>query len=127
MYYFEDHIAQATAEIGLRAVCAQTVYKFPSPDARFYEESLASTREFIQKWNGHPLIVPAVGPHAPYTCTPEILQASAALQSNSMYLHIHWQKPLSNQIRSEFGMPVIPYVKTEHLDAKVIAAHCVYG
>jgi 5-methylthioadenosine/S-adenosylhomocysteine deaminase len=72
MYYFEDHIAQATAEIGLRAVCAQTVYKFPAPDARFYEESLASTREFIQKWKGHPLIVPAVGPHAPYTCTPEI-------------------------------------------------------
>ncbi len=130
MYYFEDHIAQATAEIGLRAVCAQTVYKFPSPDARFYEESLASTREFIQKWNGHPLIVPAVGPHAPYTCTPEILQASAALAVEfDVPLHIHLAETAleAENSRSEFGMPVIPYVKKQNIfDAKVIAAHCVY-
>ena len=30
MYYFEEHIARATAEAGLRAVCAQTVLKFPA-------------------------------------------------------------------------------------------------
>ncbi|OGO27303.1 MAG: amidohydrolase [Chloroflexi bacterium RBG_16_54_18] len=130
MYYFEDHIAQATAEIGLRAVCAQTVYKFPSPDARFYEESLASTREFIQNWKGHPLIVPAVGPHAPYTCTPEILQASAALAVEyDVPLHIHLAETAleAENSRSEFGMPVIPYVKKQNIfDAKVIAAHCVY-
>ncbi len=30
MYYFEDSAAQATSEAGLRAVCAQTVLKFPA-------------------------------------------------------------------------------------------------
>ena len=79
MYYFEEHVARATAEAGLRAVCGQTVLKFPAPDAQSYEESLAESREFIQRWKNHPLIVPAVAPHAPYTCTPEILQATAAL------------------------------------------------
>src|SRR5512139_3907097 len=34
MYYFEDDVAQATAEVGLRAICAQTILKFPGPDAR---------------------------------------------------------------------------------------------
>jgi 5-methylthioadenosine/S-adenosylhomocysteine deaminase len=55
MYYFEEHVAQATAEVGLRAVCSQTVMKFPTPDARFYEESLAMARDYIQRWKGYPL------------------------------------------------------------------------
>ena len=53
MYYFEDHIAQATAEAGLRAVCSQTVLKFSAPDAQSYEESLAAARDYIQRWKGH--------------------------------------------------------------------------
>ncbi|HQN43468.1 MAG TPA: amidohydrolase family protein, partial [Anaerolineaceae bacterium] len=75
MYYYEEDIAKATAEAGMRAVCSQTVLKFPTPDAQFYEDSLAATRDFIVRWKNHPLIVPSVAPHVPYTCTPEILQA----------------------------------------------------
>src|SRR5881394_4400840 len=33
MYYFEDAIAQAAADAGMRALCAQTVLRFPAPDA----------------------------------------------------------------------------------------------
>jgi 5-methylthioadenosine/S-adenosylhomocysteine deaminase len=33
MYYYEEHVARATAQAGMRAVCSQTVLKFPSPDA----------------------------------------------------------------------------------------------
>src|SRR5579863_8509163 len=75
MYYFESEVAAATAEAGLRAVCGQSVLKFPSPDSDSYEEGLARTRQFIEEWLNHPLIVPAVAPHAPYTCTDEILSA----------------------------------------------------
>ena len=67
MYYFEDTVAEAVAEVGMRGVLGQTVMKFPSPDAESYEDSLAATREFIQRWREHPLIVPSVAPHAPYT------------------------------------------------------------
>ena len=52
MYYFEEHVAQATAEVGMRAVCAQTMLKFPTPDANFFEESLAAAREFIPNGKG---------------------------------------------------------------------------
>ena len=130
MYYFEEHVARATAAAGLRAVCSQTVLKFPSPDAHFYEESLAATREYIQRWKGHPLIVPSVAPHAPYTCTPEILQASAALAIEfDIPLHTHLSETALEveNSRAEHGMPVIPYVKKLNLfDAKVLAAHCVH-
>ena len=79
MYYFEEHVARATAEAGMRALCSQTVLKFPAPDAASYEESLAAARDFIQCWKDHPLIVPGVAPHAPYTCTEEILRGTAAM------------------------------------------------
>lgn len=130
MYYFEEDIAKATAEIGMRAVCAQTVLKFPSPDARSYEESLALARAFIQRWKGHALIVPAVAPHAPYTCTEEILQATAALAIEfDVPLHTHLAETALEveNMRIEHGVPVIPYVRRHHLlDAKLIAAHCVH-
>ncbi len=83
MYYFEEEVARTTAEIGLRAVCSQTVMKFPVPDARFYEESLAAARDYIQRWKNHPLIVPSVAPHAPYTCTEEILRLTGSGTSDS--------------------------------------------
>lgn len=130
MYYFEDHVAQATAEVGLRGVCAQTVLKFPTPDAQSYEESLAHSRDFIQRWKGHPLIIPAVAPHAPFTCTEEILQACATLALEfDVPLHIHISETAVEveNMRKEQGMPVVPYVKKLNLlEAKVTAAHCVH-
>src|SRR5688572_7409815 len=54
MYYFEDAVAEATAEVGMRALCGQTVLRFPAPDARSYEEGLTLAREFIMRWKGHP-------------------------------------------------------------------------
>lgn len=130
MYYFEEDVAKATAAAGMRALCGQTVMKFQAPDAQSYEDSLALAREFIQRWKGHPLIVPAVSPHAPYTCTAEILRACAELAVEfDVPLHTHLSETASEveNMRQEQGMPVIPYVKKQGLfDAKVLAAHCVH-
>lgn len=130
MYYFEEEVAKATAEAGLRAVCSQTVLKFPAPDAGSYEDALARAREFIQGWKGHPLIVPSVAPHAPYTCTPEILRATAELAAEfDVPLHTHLAETALEveTMRREQGMPVIPYVKKQGLfGAHVLAAHCVH-
>ncbi|PKN92693.1 MAG: amidohydrolase [Chloroflexi bacterium HGW-Chloroflexi-6] len=130
MYYFEDDVAQATADAGMRGVLGQTVMKYPAPDAASYEEALAMAREFIKKWKGHPLIVPAVSPHAPYTCTPDILRATAELAAEfDVPLHTHLAETAFEveNMRNENGMPVIPYVKKQGLlDAKVLAAHCVH-
>src|SRR5712692_9278425 len=130
MYYFEEAIAEATAEAGMRALCAQTVLRFPTPDAASYEDSLARARDFIVRWRGHPLIVPAPAPHAPYTCTPEILRACAELAVEfDVPLHIHLSESVQEveDSRRVHGMPVVPWVKKQGLfDAKVLAAHCVH-
>jgi len=130
MYYYEADVARAAADAGLRAVCGQTIMKFPAPDAPAFEDSLAAAREFIREWRAHALITPAVAPHAPYSCTPEILRASAELAVEfDVPLHIHIAETSFEveNMRRENGMPVVPYVKKLGLlEAKVIAAHCVH-
>jgi len=130
MYYFEEAVAQATAEAGMRAVCSQTVLKFPSPDAASYEDSLAMARDFIRTWLGHPLITPSVAPHAPYTTTPEILRACTQLAVEfDVPLHTHLAETAQevDDCRAANDMPVIPWVKKQSLlEAKLLAAHCVH-
>jgi len=130
MYYYEESVAIATADAGMRAMCSQTVLKLPTPDASSFEESLAAARDFITRCKGHPLIVPSVAPHAPYTCTAEILKATAALALEfDVPLHTHIAETALEveNMRNDQGMPVVPYVKKQGLfEAKVLAAHCVH-
>jgi 5-methylthioadenosine/S-adenosylhomocysteine deaminase len=130
MYYFEEAIAEATAQAGLRAVCSESIMKFPTPDAPSFEDSLKAAREFIQRWKNHPLIIPSIAPHAAYTCTPEILHAATELALEfDVPLHIHISETALEveNMRNEQGMPVVPYLKKQGIfEAKVIAAHCVH-
>ena len=130
MYYFEEDVAEATAAAGMRAFCAQTVLRFPTPDATSFEDSLARARDYIERWRGHALIVPGPAPHAPYTCTAEILRACAELAVEyDVPLHIHLAETAQevDDSRRAHGMPVVPWVKKQGIfGAKVLAAHCVH-
>jgi len=130
MYYFEDQVAEAAAEAGLRAVCCQTILKFPSPDAASYEESLAASEKMIKKWKDHSLITPAIAPHAPYTSTVDILESAAAMaQKYDVPLHIHIAETAQEVEDSldTHDMPVVPYIEQFGVfNSKVIAAHCVH-
>ncbi|MFZ3070386.1 MAG: amidohydrolase family protein [Anaerolineaceae bacterium] len=130
MYYFEDDIAEATAEIGMRALVGQSVMKLPAPDASSFEESLALSEKLIQKWKGHPLIIPTIAPHAVYTCTPEILSAVSEMAKKydvPVQFHLAETANEVETLREEQGMPVVPYIrKFGMLETKLIAAHCVH-
>jgi 5-methylthioadenosine/S-adenosylhomocysteine deaminase len=130
MYFYEEDVAAATAKAGMRAVCGQSILKFPTPDAASYEDAMDKARDYVKKWKGHPLIVPSIAPHAPYTCTAEILRETAEFAKEfDIPLHTHLAETSFevDNMRKENGMPVIPYVKKQGLlEAKVIAAHCVH-
>ncbi len=79
MYYFEDVIAEATKEAGLRAVLGQTIIGFPVPDHKSAADSLAFTERFLGRFRNDPLITPAVAPHALYTNTDQTLQMARSL------------------------------------------------
>ena len=128
MYYFEDSIAEAIAGAGMRALCGETIMQYPTPDAGSWDESLEACEKFIHKWKGHPLIVPVIAPHAPYTCSGSLLNRCAEMAvKNDVPLHIHISETFQEveDSRREHGMPVVNWVKKNGLlEAKVIAAHC---
>jgi 5-methylthioadenosine/S-adenosylhomocysteine deaminase len=130
MYYYGDVVAEAVAEAGMRAILGETILKFPSPDAASYDQSLAYTREFVERWRGHDLIVPAVAPHAVYTSTVEILQESAALARRyDVPLLTHFSETAEEveESRRLHGQTPVEYAYgLGLLEAKVIAAHCVH-
>jgi 5-methylthioadenosine/S-adenosylhomocysteine deaminase len=130
MYYFEDAIARAAADAGMRALCGQTVLRFPAPDAKSYEDSLLFAREFIEKWHGHPLIVPAPRRTRRIRARPTSCARARSSPSNSTCPSTFTcPKPRSrSRTRGrDHGMPVVPWVKKQGLfDAKVLAAHCVH-
>jgi 5-methylthioadenosine/S-adenosylhomocysteine deaminase len=130
MYYYEADIAAATAEAGLRGVLGQTILKFPAPDAETYEDSLAYARRFIEEWRGHPLITPAVAPHAPYSSTEELLQKSAELALEfdvPVLIHIAETRQEVEDNLNLYNITVVPWVESVGLlKAKVLAAHCVH-
>ncbi len=130
MYYYEEDVARAAADVGMRAVLGQTVLKFPSPDAASYEEGLELCRGFIERWQGHELITPAIAPHAPYTTTDDILRdvLNLALETGAP-IHIHLSETALEvtDAKRDFGAPPIEYVDRLGLtEAKLIAAHCVH-
>ena len=130
MYYFEDEVATATAEIGMRAVVGQTVMKFSAPDAASYDDSLALSIDLIKKWKDHHLIVPAIAPHAVYTCPAEVLEAVVEIAKQydaTVHFHVSETADEVVNMRKQSGMPVVPYIKKlGMLDTKLIAAHCVH-
>ena len=79
MYYFEDVVAEATKEAGMRGVLGETIIGFPSPDAKTPNDALAFTDRFLTRFHDDPLIVPAVAPHAIYTNSDETLRSCRAL------------------------------------------------
>ena len=130
MYYFEDSVAAATADAGLRALLGQTILTFPSPDAESYEDGIVLCRHFIEAWLGHPLITPAVAPHAWYTGTPDMLRACADLaRAYDVPLHTHVSETAIEveNCREQTNGPVVPWInKHGLLDTKLLAAHCVH-
>src|SRR3954468_18232996 len=79
MYYFEEEIARATRDAGLRGVLGETIIQFPVADAKTPAEGLARAERFIQAFKNDSLIVPAVAPHAVYTNDTATLLACADL------------------------------------------------
>lgn len=130
MYYFEDEIAWAAVEAGVRGICGQTIMIFPTPDATSYDQSLAYCAEFLDHWRDHELIVAVPAPHSPYMCTAEILQETVRMaQSYDVPLLIHIAETaleVKESIEQKNMTPVRWLESVGLMESKVVAAHCVH-
>jgi 5-methylthioadenosine/S-adenosylhomocysteine deaminase len=130
MYYFEDVVANATKEAGMRGVLGETIVDFPAPDHKTPSAAFAYTQKLIDRWKGDPLITPAVAPHSIYTLSTENLKTAAALaRSNGVPILIHVaEAPFESELsRTKYGASPVGYLDSIGvLGPDVIAAHTIW-
>ncbi len=110
MYMFEEEAARATERAGIRGVLGQSVIGFPVPDYKTPEDALVGARSFLERYRGHPLVVPSVAPHALYTTPLEIVvKARDLARAYGVPLQIHAVEPPeeNDQILSKLGKRTI--------------------
>ena len=113
MYFYEDKVAEATKEAGLRGVCSATVMDLPVPGLKNADEGLREAEVFFKKWSGDSLIVPAVGPHAAYTVGPEtLLRAKALADRYHAPLNIHAAESPSEMkmVKERYGLTTVTHL-----------------
>ena len=125
-YFNVDQIAKAVEVVGMRANLAWAVFGHQG------EKKLDETVDFINRWQGGAggRITTWLGPHAPYTTSPEFLKLSAKKAAkNNVGIHIHVSET-ANQVAlslKEYGITPVKMLKeTGVLDVPTILGHCLY-
>lgn len=130
MYYFEETVAEATKEVGLRGVLGQTVIGFPAPDYKTPGETLAGTEKFFKMFANDPLIVPAVAPHAIYTVPDDVLKKCRALADRykkPLVIHLSETKHENEESVAKRGKtPTAALESLGVLTGWTVAAHGVW-
>jgi len=130
MYYFEDRVAQATKEAGMRGVLGEGILKFKSPDSATPQDALQFTEKFIQQYKNDPLIVAAPAPHAIFTNEDRDLRAARQLADKygvPVVIHLSETKVENDDVLRTRGMSPTRLLDTLGvLNGPTIAAHGVW-
>jgi 5-methylthioadenosine/S-adenosylhomocysteine deaminase len=130
MYYFEEVVAWAARDAGLRGVLGETIIGFPVADAKTPDEGLARAERFIQEFRKDSLIVPAVAPHAMYTNDAAHLIAARDLaRKYDVPLITHLSETTDEVKTSEEQHKMSPAAYLDSLGfwgPKTLAAHAVH-
>jgi 5-methylthioadenosine/S-adenosylhomocysteine deaminase len=130
MYYFEDVVAEAAKEAGIRGVLGETIIGFPVADNKTPADALAYTEKYLTRFRNDPLVTPAVAPHALYTNSDETLKASRALAnkySAPLIIHLSETKKENEDALAQRHMtPTKVLDSLGVFNGRTVAAHCVW-
>ncbi|RUM59211.1 MAG: S-adenosylhomocysteine deaminase [Persephonella sp.] len=130
MYFYENAVADVLNTVGMRGVLASGILDFPVPGAKTPDEAIAKTEEFYKEHQNSEYITVAVGPHAPYTCSPETLKKAMDLaEKYNLLYHIHLSETKFEveQIKEKYGNTPIKHLETLGLlKENVLVAHVAH-
>ena len=130
MYGFCEQVVEAVAEAGCRASICQGIVAFtPEMGAQKLEQGLDFALHYRGACEGR--ITTMLGPHAPYTCSAELLtQIAQAGREHKLPLHIHVLETKDEvaQIAARDGCRPVELLERCYFfrDNKVLAAHGVW-
>src|SRR5258706_2395327 len=130
MYYFEDVVAEAAKEAGMRGVLGETIIGFPVADAKTPADSLKLTEQFLIRFAKDPLITPAVAPHAIYTNSDETLKAARTLAKRyhaPALIHLSETKRENDETQTKRKTsPTRALEALGFFNGRTVAAHAVW-
>ena len=128
MYYFEEEVARACHESGIRAWLGETVISQPTCDQPQPNGSLAYAEAMLKKGR-QGLVTPIIAPHGTTTVDEEALRAAHALAvqyDTFITLHVS-EMDYEMQFFREKGMTPMQYLHSIGLaDEHLLAAHCIH-
>ncbi|KPQ27620.1 MAG: amidohydrolase family protein [Marinobacter excellens HL-55] len=92
MYFFPEITAQAAHDVGMRAQVCFPLMDMPTVWGSGPEEYLRKGAALIEEWRNDDYIMPAIGPHAPYTVSDQPLSSAVELSAQTgaaIQLHLH--------------------------------------
>ena len=130
-YFFEDGVAEAAIDAGMRGMPCQGFTDFPTSDIPDPSKRAAVAEAFVEKWSdASPLIRPALFCHAPYTCSPETLcmiKEIARDRDVPFLIHLAETKDEVADIKNRYGKTPVRHLHSlDLLDDRTIAVHCVW-
>lgn len=128
-YFFEEEVARAAEESGMRAVPGQGILDVPTPDAQTSAESLSRAERFLSQWRGHPRVTPALCPHSCYTVGPDTFRKTRDLAARfeaPVMTHLAESSGEVATVSERYGStPVRHLARIGVLDPRLTAAHLV--
>jgi 5-methylthioadenosine/S-adenosylhomocysteine deaminase len=131
MYFYQEEVARAAREAGMRAMVGGGVMEFPTPyaaDADAYiARGLASREQFI----GDSKVRLMLTPHAPYTVSDRTFEklVTIATEMDDLILMCHIHETAGEPVESERQYGVRAIERLERLGVlgpNLIAVHCVH-
>ena len=90
MYFFDEAIAEAVRDTGVRCQIGFTVLDFPSAYGKDANDYIHKGLRLNDKYSSHPQIKVACAPHAPYSVSDNAMQVISTYANElDMPIHIH--------------------------------------
>lgn len=135
MYHWDEGLLETVQRAGMRVLAAPAMFTaesvgFPGVSPLDGAQTLDYTEQLAERFAGDERIRLAYGPHAPYTCSPELLREIAERSQRTgikIHMHVAESRAEVEQITEQYGN-----TPAKHLDAigffeaDVLAAHCVH-
>jgi 5-methylthioadenosine/S-adenosylhomocysteine deaminase len=130
-YFFEDAVAGAVMESGMRAVLAQGIIDFPAPGVADPQENVTEAAQFIETWQGKsPLITPGLFCHSPYTCSEETLRKARNVADEKdvlFQIHVAETKGELREIEERHGATPVQYLdRIGVLTRRTLVVHAIW-